>query len=177
MNMRAVFMNHGQPHAQPVWPRILLLTGIAAAAGAVFALQQLEQGQQQLEQMSRMLLAPAGSASRASTGKQDTARLGTKEAEEMKAVQAALSELRLPWQALFYTLEGISMTGIELLTVEPNPKLRRLRLTAEAADSDLMLGYVRNMGTKPVFKDVRLLSQERAESGAWRFVVEAAWLL
>lgn len=95
--------------------------------------------------------------------------------EEVVAVQAAMAELALPWDALFTSLEGIEAPGVKLLAVEPDSKQGKLRITAEASETYEIVEYVQALNTQLMLHDVFLLRQERKEAGPYVFSIEAVW--
>ncbi len=84
----------------------------------------------------------------------------------------------MPWEALFQTLERSDRPEVKLLTLEPDIKRRKIRLTAETQDADEMLGYIETLSKQPTLRDVFVTSHERTRDDAVniRFVVEANWL-
>lgn len=152
----------------------LLLTGAAVAVAVFFVLQQLDRRQALLEEDMLRLRQPQASQKIRLDGKENAAKR-----EEIAAVQAVLGELALPWQALFTTLEKLSLPEVKLLAVEPHAQRHKLRITAEAQDVGYMLDYVDGLTTAPIFGNVFLLSHEYKTGGGpmpIRFAVEAAWL-
>jgi len=105
--------------------------------------------------------------------------------EEIAAVDSVIKDLTLPWESLFSTLENINSQStaapeIRLLSVEPNPRQHKLRLTAESTSVDAMLDYVRVLSQQPMLKEVLLQTHEQSHDGRAKpisFVVEAIWLL
>lgn len=99
--------------------------------------------------------------------------------EEISAVKTVMEELSIPWETLFSTLENLNVSKVKLVAIEPNLKQRKLRLTAEVADTDNMLRYMEAMARQPIFKEVMLITHEYAENSLMpiHFVVEARWVL
>lgn len=95
--------------------------------------------------------------------------------EEVIAIRAAMVELALPWDQLFVALEGIDAPGVKLLSVEPNSRQGKLRITAEAARTNEIIEYVQALDTQPMLHEVYLQRQERKESGSFVFNIEALW--
>lgn len=97
--------------------------------------------------------------------------------EEIAAAQVAMAELALPWEPLFKALEQTRNPRVKLVGMEPDPKRGKLRITAEANETQDMLDYVLTLSQQPVLRDVFLLHHERAEgdNDGIRFAVEAVW--
>ena len=149
-----------------------LLAGVIAGIALMITVQNLHQQNAALVRDINRLQQP-GSASRESNGADSTGRQ-----EEIAAVRSVMADLSLPWEPLFRTLEKLNDTGdIRLIALEPNPRQHKLRITAESADTGIMLLYVEKLGRQSIFKDVFLLTHEQTGNSPMpvRFVVEAAW--
>jgi len=97
---------------------------------------------------------------------------------DIAAVNAAIAEIVLPWNAIFKILEATKSDAVKLLAVEPSIKKQTLRITALALDVDSMMAYVDSLIQQKMLKNVALVSQESAEVNgqpAVHFVVETAW--
>ncbi|MDP2247550.1 MAG: hypothetical protein Q8J65_05415 [Nitrosomonadales bacterium] len=151
----------------------LLFTGIAACIVLFLAMQNLNQKNAALVMNINQLQQP-DTTNRRSNGTQDTGK-----PEEITAVKSVMVELSLPWESLFETLESLNIPDVQPVSIEPNPRQGKLRLTAEASDIGSMLLYVERMAMQPVFREVLLLSHEQTVNSMMpiRFVVEAAWKL
>ncbi|ADQ84051.1 hypothetical protein [Methylovorus sp. MP688] len=173
--MKTLVLNHGRPaHAQTSLARLLLLIGGAAAVATGIAWQQLDEQQRKLEQDLQQWQQPRRNTSSLSlSGKENAAKR-----DEIAAVKTVMAELALPWRPLFKTLEGLNTPEVKLLAIEPNARLRKIRITAEAMDVEGMLSYVQKLAAQPVLQDVFLLTHERSEGSPMpvHFVVEAAWV-
>ncbi len=151
----------------------LLIAGIAAGIVLLFTLQNLnQQNAAHTREMNRLQQPETPGRGQNGTG-------NAGKHEEIAAVKSAMAELSLTWEPLFRTLETLNISDVKLVAVEPNPKQRKLRLTAEASDIGVMLLYVERLAKQPVFKDVLLLTHEQTTNGMMpiRFVVEAVWKL
>ena len=78
------------------------------------------------------------------------------------AVNAAIARLNLPWSAMLDGFERASSHSVALLQLQPDPKGRWVRGSAEARDVAAMLGYIERLNAQPVFEDARLLRHEVA---------------
>lgn len=109
---------------------------------------------------------------------QSNAKANAVKNNEVIAVNAAITEIALPWPALFKSLESVNSANVKLLALEPNAKQRTLHITAVALDNDSMMRYVDELTQQKMLKEVVLLSQESTDiSGqkAIRFAIGAAW--
>lgn len=94
------------------------------------------------------------------------------------AVNAIVSQLNLPWRAVHDALAAGTPSSIALLALEPDARRHSLRITAEARDSDGMVGYVERLKRQELFTDVVLVSHEINEADPnkpLRFELEATW--
>ena len=172
--LQRIYLNHAFASRQHNPLAIGLLLTDMVAAVALFLFLQLDRRQSLLEEGMLRLRQPQASQTIRLDGKENAAKR-----EEIAAVQAVLTELALPWQPLFTALEKRNLPEVKLLAVEPHPKRRKLRITAEAQDVGYMLDYVDGLHGAPILGDVFLLSHEYKTDGGpmpIRFVVEAAWL-
>jgi hypothetical protein len=99
---------------------------------------------------------------------------------EQRRVQEVVSLLLLPWRDLFTALESASHRDVALLTIEPDHKKHLLRITAEAKNFDIVVGYLKRLGDIPQLKSVHLLRYEVREDDKQhplRFTIEASWQL
>jgi hypothetical protein len=116
-------------------------------------------------------------------GKPDTATGSgaapdTRSAVEIAAVKAALAELAMPWEVLFKSLEGLKLPGVSVVSIEPDAKQRKVRITAKAVDTTAMLAYVEALEALLMLSDVFLLGHENDPDGEGlpiSFDVEATW--
>ncbi|MDB5804533.1 MAG: hypothetical protein JWN73_1855 [Betaproteobacteria bacterium] len=98
--------------------------------------------------------------------------------DRVTAINGAIAELNLPWQALFSSLERIKPNNIALLGLEPNGPKHLLRISAEAKQADDMLDFVRLLRQQPPFVDALLVKHEintQDSNRPLRFSVEAVW--
>jgi hypothetical protein len=97
---------------------------------------------------------------------------------QVAAINNAVIQLNLPWQAIFESLETIKPKNIALLGLEPDGKKRVLRILAEAKQADDMLDFVRLIREQPQFADAVLLKHDtniQDPNRPLRFLVEASW--
>lgn len=167
----AVSINHASTRSSHQRLGIcLLLLGLLSAMALLVWMHQQDTARQRLESEIQRMQAPAS-----------TVRLSPKEnqlqQQEMATVQAAINDLALPWQSLFMTLENMPASDIRIVAIEPNAKLGKLKLTANAADIVQMFGYVNALSGQDIFSDVVLVSHEYhpGQDMPVQFVVEAIW--
>lgn len=97
-------------------------------------------------------------------------------ADEVSAVRTAISDLTLPWQVMFTTLEVVHSNEVKLLSLEPNNRQGSIRVSAEATSVDAMLTYVASLSQQPGLREVFLRSHERnTTNNNIQFIVEATW--
>lgn len=97
---------------------------------------------------------------------------------EIAAARAALAELAMPWEVLFKTLEGLKLPGVKLVSIEPDAKQGKVRITARANDTAAMLEYVNALEALLMLRHVFLLTHENdPDNGELpvSFNVEAMW--
>lgn len=169
MKMRAIYLNHADSQLPSHWRGMVLLgIGGLLCMLVLLALQQTDAQVETLEADASRFQHPGQSRSSTSTAAVPR--------EEMGAVQAAMAELALPWEALFTALEQTRTPRVKLLSIEPNAKQHKLHLTAQAAEAQDMLDYVRLLEQQPMLKNVLLRQHERDEAGV-SFTIDAAWEL
>ena len=99
--------------------------------------------------------------------------------QEVKQAESALQRLSLRWDDLFVALESARSNGVALLTIEPDPGKKVVKLTAEAKSADDMLDYVERLQAAAGLADVTLASHQIKQGDALqplRFGVVAAWV-
>lgn len=102
-----------------------------------------------------------------------------KTALEVKHAREILSQLGMPWNDLFTSVEGVEAPDVALLRIESDVDKQRVKISAEAKDLGAMLGYLRNLERRPNFLDVYLQShqiQQQDPQRPVRFVLTATWL-
>jgi len=172
---QSVLLNHAFSSTRRDKAGYVLLGAGAAAVISLFISIQHIQADMQVLSMDRANLSRPSVTRLKSSIKETVGK-----SEEITAVKAAMGELSRPWEVLFTTLENVQISQVTLLSVEPIPKQKRLRISAAAADFNSMLEYVSALGRQPILKDVFLLEHEYGSDGSptpIRFVVEAIWLI
>lgn len=65
-----------------------------------------------------------------------------------------------PWELLFSTLEMTHTSNVSLMAIQPSIDKREVLISAETANTHLMLNYIRELEKKKNIDHVELLSQE-----------------
>lgn len=97
---------------------------------------------------------------------------------QVGAINQAIVQLNLPWQALFQSIEQVKPKNIALLGLDPDGSKRVLHILAETKDADDMLDFVRLLREQPQFVDALLVKHEmntQDPNRPLRFSVEAVW--
>src|SRR5687768_12808951 len=96
---------------------------------------------------------------RHTSGRRDTS--GRREIKlEVKKANAVMSELDLPWEALFDSLEHAASRDVALLSFQPNAVGRTIRIGGEAKNISAMLDFVGALEREPAVEDAYLLKYE-----------------
>ena len=101
-------------------------------------------------------------------------------AAQAQAVNAAVQQLNLPWRALRDAVEQATPKTIALIALEPDPRQRSMKITAEAKNSDDMIAYIERLKQQELFGAgaVTLLRHETGErdlNRPIRFQLDARW--
>jgi hypothetical protein len=152
MKPRRVELDYLAPRRRPLLLGALVL-GVALGLAAVLLLQyrdtQLELGR--LEAAAGMLGAERRPVRVVSKERLD---------EEVKAAEAVVRSLTLPWAALVDALERASTREVALLQLQPDAQSRLVRLTLEARSRQAMFDYVRRLESARVLADAHILSHQ-----------------
>jgi hypothetical protein len=168
-DMRNIVLNHVATSHQLFRPaHAILSTGLLATVLLMLVWSQLDARQAMLDASLERLRNPAMRSLHGTTSKDA-------QNAEMVAVQAAMDELALPWEALLQGLEAMGLDEIRLLSIEPAPRQRKLRIMAEASRAGAMLEYVHALEQLPMLKGVVLQRQEKGDNERQVFSVEAVW--
>nr|WP_315261352.1 hypothetical protein [uncultured Duganella sp.] len=165
---RALFQLH---------PAMLALAGAGAllCAGAAFGGWQLmEQKRERERQLQHLRERVAAISARPA----EVARVAIPEAQAA-FVNGAILQLNLPWRELQDAVLAATPRSVALLAMEPDPRKRVLKLTAESKTSDDMVAYVEALKEQDSFSGVLLTRHEINEQDPnrpLRFQLEATWL-
>ncbi len=140
--------------------------------GVLMATHDIHEKTSQLE--ADMLTLQRPSSAQQKTQKDDPAKQ-----LEFAAVRVAMSDLSMPWQPLFKTLEKLQFDNIRLTAIEPNPKLRKLKLSGNAQNAEAMFAYMKALRAQPLLKDAFLQGHEYQpdqQTMPISFVIETPWI-
>lgn len=153
----------------------LLVLGIMALAGVLYqfnaVMHEVDYWNGRIASMDRRMqrtVEPGISAERASPEKK----------REMQKANLVMSEIDLPWEALFDSVEHASRPDVALLSFQPNPANRTLRIGGEAKDIPSMLEFVRALEREAALKDAHLLRHEVKRDNPQQpvvFLLIASW--
>jgi len=174
MMVKPIVLNHATSsrRSRPM-SVILLLIGSLVCVALLLSLHRLNSQAATLNQDIQQLQHPNKSAD-SSRNRKDSAE----KAEEISLARNVMAELALPWQPLFTTLERLNIPDVKLVSVEPNARQQKLRITAQATDIEIMFDYIASLQKQAIFRHVLLLTHEQIADSAMpiNFVVEAAWI-
>lgn len=112
------------------------------------------------------------------TGRRETS--GRREIkQEVKKADAVMSELDLPWEALFDSLEHAASRDVALLSFQPNAVGRTIRIGGEAKNISAMLDFVGALEREPAVEDAYLLKYEIKRDDPQQpviFSLTASWI-
>lgn len=157
--------------SRPTWATLgaLAVCGLALAiAGAA-----LERRQDRLA----LLRAQSAARERAPARVPLVPRAQVPEAQA-GAVNAVVLQLNLPWRMLRDAVQAGTPPAVALLALEPDARKRRVRITAEAKNSDDMLAYLARLQEIEWFGAVSLVRHEINEQDPnrpIRFQLDAQW--
>jgi len=147
-----------------------LLLGAAAATVGWRAAQQHEAREQALQAMQRKQAAAARAPVRQPESVIPEAQAA--------AVNAAILQLNLPWRQLQDAVAAANTPTVALLALDPDPRKQVLKITAEAKNSDDMVGYIEQLKQQEFFTGAALAHHETNEQDPnrpLRFQVEVQW--
>ena len=99
--------------------------------------------------------------------------------QEVRRANAVLSEIDLPWGALFDSVEYATSHEVALLSFQPDAAGRTMRMGGEAKSMPALLDFVSALEREPVLKDAYLLKYEVKQDDPQRpiiFSVMASWI-
>jgi Tfp pilus assembly protein PilN len=94
------------------------------------------------------------------------------------AVNAAILQLNLPWRQLQDAVAAANSPAVALLALDPDPRKQTLKITAEAKNSEDMVGYIEQLKQQEFFSGAALLRHETNDQDPnrpLRFQVEVQW--
>jgi hypothetical protein len=99
--------------------------------------------------------------------------------QEFRRANAVMSEIDLPWGALFDSVEYAASHDVALLAVQPDAASRTMRIGGEAKSMSALLDFVSALEREPVFKDAYLLKYEIKKDDPHQpiiFSLMASWI-
>jgi Tfp pilus assembly protein PilN len=105
-------------------------------------------------------------------------RLGTpaanEAAAEIRAANAVIGELTVPWQDLFADIESAADPAIALLAVQPDAQGRAVRVSGVARNFEALLAYMQRLEATRLLAKVYLVRHEMRSQDV-EFTVHATW--
>ncbi len=98
--------------------------------------------------------------------------------KQLHAASDVMRRLVLPWERLFMDIEAASNESIALLSIEPDPLRRQVRIGGEARSAGVLADYVDRLEATASLDNVHISQHElRDEQGApsIRFALLASW--
>jgi Tfp pilus assembly protein PilN len=141
-----------RPPRRPLWLGLLLLA-VALGFAAELALRW---------QTARSELSRVQAANNLINGDRPRAKPVPVERldEHVKAAEAVVRNLTLPWASLIETLEGTSNPDVAVLQIQPDAQQGLLRISGEARNQSAMWLYVRNLSAARSLDEVHLLNHQ-----------------
>ena len=171
--MRRLHLDFVQPHAPRTWIGLLLLIAGAAATYALLT-QHFAQLRETAELEERVT-----DARRAVRREMPRLRVagGRALAQEVRAANAVIAHISVPWDALFREIEAASDADVALLAIQPDPVNGQVRIAGEARKLDAVLGYIGKLEAREGLSNVLLLSHELKDtpSRPVAFTLAAQW--
>lgn len=152
MKPRPLELDYLVPLRRPLWLGALVLggaLGLAAVLGMQYRETQLEL--QRLEATAGVLGAERKPARAMPKERLDA---------EVKAAEAVVKSLTVPWASLIEALERASTKEVALLQLQPDAQNRTLRLTLEARSREAMFDYVRRLNASRTLGEAHLLNHQ-----------------
>ncbi|SDH37003.1 MULTISPECIES: hypothetical protein [unclassified Duganella] len=160
-----------------IHPAVLALAGLGVllcAGAAIGGWQLIEQKREREHQLQHLRERVAAISARPV----EVARVAIPEAQAA-FVNGAIMQLNLPWRELQDAVLAATPRSVALVAMEPDPRKRILKITAETKSSDDMVAYVEALKEQESFSDVLLTRHEINEQDPnrpLRFQLEATWL-
>jgi Tfp pilus assembly protein PilN len=171
----SIHLNHAKSsHAANGWAIALLVSGCVLSAILFWHYLNLSSAINLLQTELQQLTLPKQTLRAAKAASSNNA----KESAQAVAIQAAIVDIKTPWQHLLNPLEAATNDDIKLLSLESNAKTKQLRLSAVTLTIDRMMAYINRLSAQPTLQQVRLVSHEAMNANgtpAITFNVEALW--
>jgi hypothetical protein len=152
MKPRRLELDYVAPVRRPVWPGLLVLAlSLGLAAELVIRYRDARLELARLEAQSSLLSTERRPARAVPKERLD---------EEVKAAEAVVRPLTVPWGSLVQALEEAATRDVALLQLQPDAENRIVRLTAEARTPEAMFAYARRLGAAKGLADVHVVNHQ-----------------
>jgi len=152
MKPRRLELDYVASPRPPLWLGVLVLAAALGIGAELFARYHDAQLELARLEAATSLVSPQRRPARAVPKE----RLD----EEVRAAEAVVRQLTLPWASLIETLERAATREVAVLQLQPDAQTRALRLTAEARNREAMFAYVRRLAAAQSLADVHVLSHQ-----------------
>lgn len=155
---------------------MLLLLGIAVFAGVLY---QLKAAMDEVAYWNLRIAGMDRRVQRTAEPRFLSARQNGEIRGEVKKANAVMSQIDLPWEALFDSVEYASSHDVALLSFQPDAAGRIMRIGGEAKNIPAMLDFVGALEREPALKDAYLLKYEVKRDDPQRpvvFSLTASWI-
>ena len=152
MKPRRLELDYVATPRRPLWLGMLVLAIALGIGAALFARYQDARLELARLEATASLVSPPRQAARAVPKE----RLD----EEVRAAEAVVRQLTLPWAALIETIERAATREVAVLQLQPDAHTRVLRLTAEAHNREAMFAYVRRLAAAQSLAEVHVVSHQ-----------------
>jgi Tfp pilus assembly protein PilN len=152
---------------------VLLGCGLLAVAYTLISYQDLTVRSANLQ--ARLgAMAPSGERADAGLGRRNDDELR----RQLQLAAQVVQRKTVPWDVLFRDIEEATDKNVGLLSIQPEPANRVLRIEGEARDLASLTAYIARLEERPSLRNVHLVTHElRNEAGqrSVRFGVNATW--
>lgn len=171
--MRRMHLDFVQPHARRIWLGVVLLL---VGAAATFGLLAHHYAQLRETALLDERIADARRATRREMPRLRVAD-GRALAQEVRAANAVIAHINVPWEALFGELEAATDENVALLAIQPDPATGQVRIAGEARKLESVLGYILKLQARDGLANVLLLGHEVKETPQRpvAFTLSAEW--
>ena len=154
----------------------MLLLGIFALVGVLY---QFKVAMDEVAYWDSRITAMDRRVQRKTTPQFSPGRGSREITQEIKKANMVMSEIDLPWESLFDSIEYASGHDVALLSFQPDAAGRTMRIGGEAKSMSALLDFVSALEREPVLKDAYLLKYEIKQDAAQQpiiFSLMASWI-
>ena len=155
---------------------VMLVLGILALSGVLY---QYQRAMDEVAYWDLRIASMDRQTQRKTMPLASPAQGGREIKQEVKRANAVLSEIDLPWGALFDSVEYATSHEVALLSFQPDAAGRTMRMGGEAKSMPALLDFVSALEREPVLKDAYLLKYEVKQDDPQQpiiFSVMASWI-